>query len=267
MTHFARCMTRGRFLLIAIVMSLVVICDSSSQTSTDQVKTYIEKLNKGQVEEVKQQLPQLVATYQNDPGVLYLQGRLAADGVEAMKSYQSIVDNFPKSEWADDALYRIYQYYYALGLYRTAELKYEQLRQQYPGSPFLNAAAKVTIPKEDEVAVNLHTRESTPPPETAEPRAESTAVVAPPPVPKVTVPVQLPYTLQVGAFSSASNAEKQKSFFEDRGYRVEITNKVRNGKSLYLVWVGSYKSADEAKKAGRQVKSKYKIDSIVVERY
>ena len=75
------------------------------------------------------------------------------------------------------------------------------------------------------------------------------------------------YTLQVGAFSSAGNAAKQKTFFEDLGFTVEMTNKVRNGKSLYLVWVGSYKNADDAKHAGRKIKAKYKIDSIVVERY
>jgi hypothetical protein len=47
----------------------------------------------------------------------------------------------------------------------------------------------------------------------------------------------------------------------------EITNKIRGGRSLHLVWVGSYTNADEAKQAGREIKSKYKIDSIVVEKY
>jgi N-acetylmuramic acid 6-phosphate (MurNAc-6-P) etherase len=63
------------------------------------------------------------------------------------------------------------------------------------------------------------------------------------------------------------NAEKQKSFFENIGVNIEITNKVRSGRSLYLVWAGSFTSADEAKAYAKQIKQKYKIDSIVVEKY
>jgi cell division protein FtsN len=254
-------------LLVCMALMTAAVVRLQAQESNDPIKPYIDKLNKGQAQEVKQELPQLVAKYQNDPGVLYLQGRLASDGVEAMKSYQSIVDNFPKSEWADDALYRIYQYYYALGLYRTAELKRQQLQQQYPNSPFLAADSKSSLPKEDEIAVNLHTKEpvvsSTEAPPT---RPETTAVSVESPKAKVTESVE-PYTLQVGAFSAVANAEKQKNFFEESGFSVEITNKVRNGKSLYLVWVGSFKTADEAKQSARRVKAKYKIDSIVIERY
>ena len=64
-----------------------------------------------------------------------------------------------------------------------------------------------------------------------------------------------------------ANAEKQKNFFEDLGYTAEITNKVRGGKSLHLVWVGTYRNATEAMKFGREIKAKYKINGIVVERY
>jgi cell division protein FtsN len=75
-----------------------------------------------------------------------------------------------------------------------------------------------------------------------------------------------PYTLQVGAFSTSENARKQKAFFEERGYAAEITSRVRSGKSLYLVWVGSFPNADEARKVLREIQSKYDITPIVVER-
>ena len=75
------------------------------------------------------------------------------------------------------------------------------------------------------------------------------------------------YVLQVGAFSSSTNAQKRKNFFEDLGYSVEVTNKVRSGRSLFLVWVGSFHSMEEARLEGRRIKTKYKTDSIIVERY
>ena len=97
-------------------------------------------------------------------------------------------------------------------------------------------------------------------------------VAAPPETTKHSEPPQQieapePYTLQVGAYSTVANAEKQRGFFENLGVNVEITNKVRGGRSLYLVWAGSFKSADEAKEFGKEIRKKHKIDSIVVEKY
>jgi len=86
---------------------------------------------------VRAELPTLMTNFQNHPGVLYLQGVLTTDGSEAAKIYQSIVDNFPKSEWADDALYRLHQYYYSVGLYKTADQKLEQLSAITPSPPTL----------------------------------------------------------------------------------------------------------------------------------
>jgi len=39
---------------------------------------------------------------------MYLQAVLTTDGTESAKLYQNIVDNFPKCEWGDDALYKLY---------------------------------------------------------------------------------------------------------------------------------------------------------------
>ncbi len=252
-----------------IVLVIVTNCFLLfGQTGDDEIKDYIGKVNKGQREEVRQELPRLVAKYQSNPNVLYLQGRLSSDGVEAVKFYQSVVDNFPKSEWADEALYRIYQYYYAMGLYRAAELKMQQLQKDYPHSAYAHTASGIKLPEKDEIAVNLPSKEPTTvtAPETSVVQP-GTAVVSSKPVATKPAGSSGQYTLQVGAFSSAANAEKQKNFFEEQGYAVEITNKVRNGRSLYLVWVGNYQTADQAKLTGRQVRTKYKIDSIVVERY
>jgi len=77
-----------------------------------------------------------MTNYQNNPGVMYLQAVLTTDGSEAAKLYQNIVDNFPKSEWGDDALYKLYQYYYSVGLYKTAEQKLVQLKEEYPFSAY-----------------------------------------------------------------------------------------------------------------------------------
>src|SRR5512140_2678476 len=110
------------FFALALLISLVG-STAAAQGSEPDINSYIARINNGQGEEVRNEIPSLLAKYPNNPGVLYLQGLVTSDGGEAVRIYQSIVDNFPKSEWADDALYKVYQFYYALGLYRTAELK------------------------------------------------------------------------------------------------------------------------------------------------
>jgi septal ring-binding cell division protein DamX len=232
--------------------SLLLLTAGARAQAVDEIKTAIGKVDQGQVDEVKKSLPDLVTKYQNTPGLMYLQGRLASDGIEAVKFYQAVVDNFPKSEWADDALYRIYQYYYALGLYRTADQKLQLLKKEYPSSPLLGA--KAPVPTREEKPVKLAPQEAAVP-------ADTPQVAKAPPVPAGH------YTLQTGAFSTMANAEKQKGFFDDLGYTVDITNKIRGGRSLYLVWVGSYGTAEEARAAGREMKAKVKIDAIIVERY
>jgi cell division protein FtsN len=170
--------------------------------------------------------------------VLYLQGLTTTEGAEAVRIYQSIVDNFPASEWADDALYKVYQFYYSLGLYRTAEIKMAQLRKSYPGSTYLtgtSAADTQQLPEDSASA--------------------ATPVAAPAPAEQ--------YTLQVGAYTTAANAERQKSFFESQGYAVEVINKVKEGRSLFLVLVGTYASADEARSDGTEIKKKHNVDCIV----
>jgi len=234
-----------------------------AQASSDEISSYIRKLDQGQTDDVKRAMPDLVAKYQNTAGLLYLQGRISSDGIEGIKFYQSVVDNFPKSEWAADALHRIYQYYYALGLYKTAELKLQQLKKDYPNSALVTGKPEVPLPKQEDASVNLATKDTI---VVDSPKIVSTTPPSPPAQNVSPTPSQN-YTLQVGAFSTVANAEKQRDFFEDSGYSAEITNKVRSGRSLHLVWVGNFKTPDDAIRLGKEIKTKYKIDSIVVEKY
>jgi cell division protein FtsN len=69
--------------------------------------------------------------------------------------------------------------------------------------------------------------------------------------------------LQVGAYTTQANAEKQKAFFEGLGYAVEMISRVKENKSLFLVLVGTYPSAEVAKAQGAEIRAKFHIDSIV----
>lgn len=233
-------MKYGALLLILAVTAP----DLRAQGADGDVTKYLTMLQEGQLEQVKAEIPALLTKYPNNPGVLYLQAQTTSEGAEAVRVYQSIVDNFPSSSWAPEALFRVYQFYYALGLYRTAEMKMAQLKKNYPASKRATAAGEVDTGRLAEDSPGAVPA--------ARPAAADTHAAA-----------ATRFTLQVGAYTTQANAEKQKLFFEGLGYTVEMISRVKENKSLFLVLVGTYASAEEAKATGAEIRAKYHVDSIV----
>ncbi len=230
-------------LILTIAFSVATLAQSQGTGEPDILKR-LELIEKGQAEVIRAELPTLMTNFQNHPGVLYLQGVLTTDGAEASKIFQSIVDNFPKSEWADDALFKLYQYYYSVGLYKTADQKLEQLKRDYPFSTYATdqrvaEEPKVTPPSETPAKVNQPSKGK-----------KSTVV----------------YTVQAGTFRELQNADELKSRFERDGYASHIFTIVNSGKKFHKVWVGEFTTQDEAKRFSAEIKKKYHLETIVVPR-
>jgi tetratricopeptide (TPR) repeat protein len=228
--------------IVVLVLFMPALCTQTNNNEPD-IRRRLEMIEKGQAEAVRAELPSLMTNYQNNPGVMYLQAVLTTDGTEAAKLYQNIVDNFPKSEWGDDALYKLYQYYYSIGLYKTADQKLTQLKEEYPFSAY--AAEKDSIVEEKQAV------------------KEKPTVMKP----KGTVPkFATNFTVQVGAFSTLENASELKAKFEKEGFQSNIFTIVSHGKKLHKVWVGEFQTYDEARRFTVEIKSKFNLTSIVVSR-
>ncbi len=225
-----------------VVYAAVGLAQTEGGASPD-IQRRLEMIERGQTEAVRAELPTLMTNFQNHPGVLYLQGILTSDGTEASKIYQSIIDNFPKSEWADDALYKLYQYYYSVGLYKTGDQKLQQLRQEYPFSTYAVAAQQE---------------------EPAKPKQEEAPAQVKSPNPIQKYPTS--FTVQVGAFSTLQNAEELRARFERENYSSNIFTIVNNGRKLHKVWVGEFQTYEDAKRFTGEIKTKFNLASIVVSR-
>jgi cell division septation protein DedD len=237
---------------ICILVAFVISVTTHAQIEPD-IQSRLEKIYRGDVESVREELPSLLSRYQNHPGVLYLQGMLTTDGPEAVKIFQSIVDNFPESEWADDALYRVYQYYYSVGLYRTAEQKLNQLKQDYPQSRY-TFGQQPQFDRRSEIAEEQIERQA--PAATREPERDTRQRPA----------SRYPYSLQVGAFSTYENAMRQRDMLKDIDEPVEITTRMQGGQTLYLVWVGAFQSRDQATEYGQKLRRQFNIETMIVGR-
>ena len=74
---------------------------------TVSVKAYIQQVASGWTSDAKKALPDLLIDAPDDPAVLFLHASLVEDPKKATPLLERIVDAFPKSEWADDALARL----------------------------------------------------------------------------------------------------------------------------------------------------------------
>jgi len=238
-----RTLIKMSFVLLAVAMLSAPSIGAQANSSEPDIRRRLEMIEKGQAEAVRSELPSLMITYQNNPGVMYLQAVLTTDGAEAAKLYQNIIDNFPKSEWGDDALYKLYQYYYSIGLYKTADQKLTQLKEEYPFSAY---ASEGNSEVEEKQAA----------------KEKPTVMKTKGAIPKFSTN----FTVQVGAFSTLQNAGELKTKFEKEGYPSNIFTIVSNGKKLHKVWVGEFQTYDEAKQFTLEIKNKFNLTSIVVSR-
>jgi tetratricopeptide (TPR) repeat protein len=199
---------------------------------------YLKQIENGEKSKVEEKLPDLKKDYPNSPSLMFLDGVLTENGQDAVAIYTKIVDNYPYSKYADAALYRIYSYYYALGLYDTAKKQLDKLKKNYPQSPYIKIAEK-KIPSENEVS----TKEQKPDEKKQ---------------------IDYKYTIQAGAFSKLENAQSLKKDFQDSGFFSEVKEKVVGGTTFEVVYVGKFVSEDEAKNFLQVINSEFKLDGRVV---
>ncbi len=192
------------------------------------ISGYLYLLRIGGIDSVKVALDSLKKSYPNSANLKFLDATLKENADEAIKIYYDIVLNHPDSEYSDEALFKIFQFHYAKGDYEQAKRELERLKKDYPLSPYAGINVKFPSPE------------------------------------KTTEEVKCAFSIQIGAFTDKSNAEKEKSFFEEKGYNVELRTKIKDGKLFYLVWVGCFQDRKDAERLRREIKVKFERDGFII---
>lgn len=109
--------------------------------NSPNIQKLLDELNNGNLEYVKKELDVLTKKFPNNPGLLYVKARATENANGAVKLYNEIYNKYPKSEWADDALYRVYQFYSITDNTKLAQEKLNLLKSKYPNSQLLEEFA------------------------------------------------------------------------------------------------------------------------------
>lgn len=245
------------------VLPFVIILAITPQ----EIEKGLKLLEEGRYEELRSVLPLLLKRYPHEPALLYLQGMMQKDGQKAVKLFEALLEKYPHCEYADDALFRIGQYYFAKGYYISAEKRFELLSDQYPQSPlleeamYLSALCSLSIGDESSAKSKLRDLVKRFP-------GSKYATLALKDLGLSKAPSEVKrYTLQVGAFINYINAIEMKRLFQSQGYDAEIQVKVKQGRVFYLVWVGQFDTTEQAKEVGRWLKEKFGTEYKVVRRF
>ena len=78
----------------------------SNNLVSQNIDMYIALLNEGNSAGVKEQLPELISKFPNDPDVLFLKALLTQDGMSALEQFGSLLDKYPKSKYAPETTVR-----------------------------------------------------------------------------------------------------------------------------------------------------------------
>ncbi len=214
---------------------------------------YLKQIEKGNKQEVESKLPQLKKQYPNNPSVMFLDGVLTENAQEAVAIFKSILNKYPHSKYADAALYRIYSYYYALGLYTSAKTFLTRLKREYPDSPYIEIAEK-NIPGKDDTTATAGSNKK---PEVKTQQVPTNADT-------LKDEQSYKYTIQAGAFGNSTNASALMKDFKDSGYFSEIKDKVVGGTTFHVVYVGKFASRSEAGSFLQIINKEFKLDGRVI---
>ena len=273
------------------IIYFITICLSFLR-SQDHIDTLIQDVLHGSRDSAEKALPTIEQEYPNNPSVMYLKGLLETDGEEAMAIFSNLYNTHPTSDYGDDAVMKVAEYYYVAGLYVQAADWLKKMPIYYSRSEHIERAVKLFLnslivsglkdtaifysrvferqfPQLDvDGKINDLLQDFEKSNQQKEDAKEQT--------PKSTEPAGIPtkqndnngsvgiYSLQSGAYSVRENAEFQKANFIIAGFSARVTELHRSNRVLYAVRIGYYNSKNDAGIIGSQIKTKLDIPTIVV---
>ena len=272
----------------------------SCLVSQDHLDALIQDVLNGSRDSAAIYLPAIDQKYPNNPTVMYLKGLLETDGDEAMKIFSNLYNTHPTSDYGDDAVMKVAEYYYAAGLYVQAANWLKKMPIYYSRSEHIERAVKLFLnslivsgnrdtaifysrvfkrqfPTLDVDGKINHLLQEF---EKSKKQKEQAEAQSPEQVEPVDIPVEYKtevpidqidsaldngiYSLQSGAYGVLENADQQKINLIIAGFDARITELYRNNKVLYAVRIGYFNSKEDARQISSLIKTKVDLDTIVV---
>ena len=258
------------------------------------IDLYITLLENGKISEVKENLPELIERYPKDPGIFFLKGLVSNSADEALLNYETLIKEYPNSDYASLSEMKIGEYLFARGLYSQASNQFKKTIINYPIGDHHQMALDLMVnsylaigdddslkialinikdlypkldynkyginglnnEKREAKLVRLDAAIITNRFKEAKDKRQKTKIISKPKV--------KPWVVQVGAFGKYNNAKRLRNQLQGNGYIAEIHTINSNGSRLHAVRIVRYEDQSYAEKIGRKLKKKFGLDFRVI---
>ena len=102
------------------------------QLYAQNIDLYLTLLEKGRLDEVKLNLPELLNRYPDEAGVYFLQAMVNDNGDASLIQFRDFINKFPNSPFASRAGMKIGEYLFSRGLYSQASVQFKAVLFKYP---------------------------------------------------------------------------------------------------------------------------------------
>lgn len=226
------------FIALSVFFGLTLQCLAQVQ----EVEALIRQAENGNTAAAEKGFITLKAKHGKTPEMLYLDALLSEDGNTAIKKYISLRSQFPGNKYAALAGYRLYQYNYSLGNYRSAEALLKELQASHPGMTFQ------------------------PLPANSQKGSTDTGKSQNTPLPKKDSDSKTRFLIKLGVFANKENAEKLIIALRKDGYSqnsIKTSEKLFGGQPRYVVIISGFNSLAEAEKISDTIARKYNLQPSV----
>jgi predicted Zn-dependent protease len=209
----------------------------------------LKEIEAGDISSAKNELNSLKRSNPDHPSVIFLDAVLTENGEDALNKYLRVYKEHPNSKYADASLFRIFSYYYSLGVYKRAGNLLDELKAKYPGSPYIKMADR-NIPNQDFTVTEQPKPEEKP---------EAVKKQEKPEKPKPSYK----WTVQAGAFLKINNAKSLRDELIEKGYPSEINTKEVGGSLLNIVTAGKFETKNEAEELLSLLKNNFNLNGRI----
>jgi hypothetical protein len=271
-----------------IVLSAILLGLCASPLAKGQasiVRNRLQSLAMGKLDEVKRDLPDLLAEFPDDPGVQFLHASVLEDMSKSLPMYQRIVKEQPDCEWSDDAQWRIVHYYAMKRDTAKAREEMQNFRSAYPKSELLLTAydllratvggagrpSKQTIKQENKTEQKTEEKKIIKKDSISKnsnsTKIDSSLITRGNITPPKTNRAETLFTLQVGVFKTKAAAEQEFEDYKAKRMKVNLTDrKMPDGSLRYVVTIGEYSSRKNAEAGVALVKDICNCTPLIIQK-
>ena len=263
--------------------------------SQSEIDDLINEVYSGNINNAKEKLPDMKREFSDIPSLLFLDALIDDDIISSIGKFKNFFKYYESSEYADDAIMKISEYYYTQGSYIESSKWLKKINLYYPNSEHISRSLNLYLRaltlsgKEDTAQLYLQTffkkypdssidnyiienlDMSSKANEKNKDNQNSLLDIVEELKQSLTTKQKnkkkYKFSVQIGAYSSMDNAIQVRDELLSLNFntRIDIIYLSTKNKNLYAVREGYFKSKEYASGTQKKIKSRTGYNAIVVD--